>query len=246
MPGSALGTQQAASKLPCCPGSVTLLVPNACCSTCSMSTQLDATPVLLLPLTMCSLGKLTVPYNEQDLVWHPVTRSINNVSYQDLDAWKPVKQANIASFFSKAGSKSSSARKGSNPAENQSHQQQKASSIQDAAEHGSAAGQLKEEGGHIKQEADLRDSAQLEAQADTSEQAAPLASAILNTDDGGGVVESEADVKQEQQHENSVQPPMPLTGKKRTSAAQTPGKAKKAKPAGTQSISNYFSPKKTS
>ena len=195
---------------------------------------------------MCSLGSLVVPYNEQDLVWHPVTNSINSVSYQDLNAWKPVKQANIASFFFKAGSKSSSASKGSTPTEDRSHQQQKASSVQDAAEPGPAAGQLKEEGGHVKQEPLHRELAQLEAQGALSEHAAPLAFTTLNTDDGGGVVESEADVKQEQQHENSLQPPLQLSGKKRTSAAQTPGKAKKAKPAGTQSISNYFSPKKTS
>ena len=195
---------------------------------------------------MCSLGKLTIPYNEEDLVWHPVTKSINNISYQELNAWKPIKQANIASFFPKAGSKSLSASKGSKPAENQSHQQQKASSVQYAAEPGPAAGQLEEEGGHVKQESIHPELAQLETQDATSKQAAPLASAILNTDDGGGVVESEADVKQEQQHEKTMQPPLRLSGKKRTSDAQTPGKAKKAKPAGTQSLSSYFSPKKAS
>lgn len=187
-----------------------------------------------------------MPYNDEDLVWHPVTKSINSVSFQDLNAWKPVKQANIACFFSKAGSKSSSASKGSNPAEERSHQQHKASSVQDAAEPDPVAGQLKEESGPVKQEPTHGDLAQLEAQPAPSDQAAPLASAILNTDDAGGVVESEADVKQEQQHENHMQPPLQLSGKKRTSTAQTPGKGKKAKPAGTQSISNYFSPKKTS
>ena len=187
-----------------------------------------------------------MPYNEEDLVWHPVTKSINSVSYQDLNAWKPVKQANIASFFGKAGSKTLSASKGSNMAGNQSHQRQKASTLQDAAEPGPAAGQPDEAGGHVKQEPIHPESAHLKAQEATSEQAAPLASAILNTDDGGGVVEAEANVKQEQQHKTNKQPPLQLSGKKRTSAAQTPGKAKKAKPAGTQSISNYFSPKKTS
>ena len=195
-------------------------------------------------MTVCSLGDLTIPYNEQDLVWHPVTRSINSVSYQDLNAWKPVKQANIASFFSKAGSKTSSASK-SSTTKNQSHQQENASSVQDAAEPGPAAGQQEEEGGHVKPEPTHQELAQVDAQGATSEQAAPLASETLNTDDGGGVVKSEADVKQEQQHEKDLQPLLQLSGKKRTSA-QTPSKAKKTKPAGTQSISNYFSPKKTS
>ena len=52
------------------------------------------------------MHSICAPYNGQDLVWHPVTPSMSNMSYQSADASKNIKRPNIASFFNTKASKS--------------------------------------------------------------------------------------------------------------------------------------------
>ena len=51
--------------------------------------------------------QLCVPYNGEDLVWHPVTPSMSSMSYQSADASQnmELKKGNIASFFKGASVK---------------------------------------------------------------------------------------------------------------------------------------------
>ena len=172
-------------------------------------------------------------------MWHPVTKSINRVSYQDINAWKPSKQANIASFFAKAGKEAGSARTTSMPEQDKKSApgQETAGPGKDAEEAEPATGSAIGAQLSITQEVP----AEQEAAEPIIQQMAPAASQPLNPDEGGGIVKVEVGVKEEQQQ--SPETSTPKSARKRPSSAQTPSKAKKPRPSGMKSISTFFSPK---
>lgn len=43
--------------------------------------------------------KLCLPYNEEDLQWHPVDPQMSKPHFQGPDCSKPLKRPNIANFF---------------------------------------------------------------------------------------------------------------------------------------------------
>eukprot|EP00892_Ulva_mutabilis_P001790 jgi/Ulvmu1/11611/UM008_0012.1 len=76
----------------------------------------DRMPVILPDRQACmdwitgtgqSMQEICKAYDGDDLLWHPVTRAMNKPSYKEADCSKPLKQGNIASFFTKQKRKSS-------------------------------------------------------------------------------------------------------------------------------------------
>jgi hypothetical protein len=50
--------------------------------------------------SLTKFHEICQPYSNSNLLWHPVTTSVNKASYKEADCAKEVKRSNIASFFS--------------------------------------------------------------------------------------------------------------------------------------------------
>lgn len=49
------------------------------------------------------LQGLYEPYNEEDLIWHPVTLKMSNMGYQGTDCSKDIRQQGLGAFFKPKG-----------------------------------------------------------------------------------------------------------------------------------------------